>query len=261
MLLQGKNAVVYGGTGAIGAAIARAFAAEGARVHLVARNRARLDQTAGSIAAAGGTVETASLDALDESAVERHAARIGGGIDVAVNAVGVPHVQGKPFAALSWEEYAHPIDAYVRTNFLTAKAVAPHMEKRGGGVILTLSTPGARLAGRGQLGNGVASAAVEAFSRILAAELGPKNIRVVCLRPHAIPEATGRSHTGDVLGRSAAKAGISVETLLDGLKSETLLGRLPTLEQVARTAAFVASDHAGAITGAVVNLTCGRLVD
>jgi NAD(P)-dependent dehydrogenase (short-subunit alcohol dehydrogenase family) len=70
-------------------------------------------------------------------------------------------------------DYAHPITAFTRTHFLTAKAVARHMAKRGSGVILTLSTPGARLPGVGFLGNGVASAAIEALSQILAGELGP----------------------------------------------------------------------------------------
>ena len=96
-----------------------------------------------------------------------------GGIDIALNTIGILHVQDTPFTELSFQDSAHPTTAYTRTIFLAAKAVARHMVKQGSGVILTLSTPGARMSGQGFLCNGVASAAIEAFSCNLAGELGP----------------------------------------------------------------------------------------
>src|SRR4030066_282199 len=114
---------------------------------------------------------------------------IAGGNDLCLESVRIPHVQGPPFTELSFEEYAHPITAYTRTNFLTAKAVARHMVKRGSGVILTLSTPGSRMSGQGFLDYGATCGAIEAFSRILAGELGASGIRVVCLRPGGRPDA------------------------------------------------------------------------
>jgi 3-oxoacyl-[acyl-carrier protein] reductase len=87
------------------------------------------------------------------------------------------------FGDLSLDDYAFPIIAYAQAHFITTKAVAWHMAKRKSGVILTLSTPG------GYLGVGVACAAIEGFSRRLACELAPSGIRVICLRPHALPEA------------------------------------------------------------------------
>src|SRR5688572_26445398 len=143
--------------------------------------------------------ETAEVDALDEKAIDRHADAVAakaGGIDIALNAVGILHVQGPPFAELSFEDYAHPITAYTRTNFLTAKAVARHMVKQGSGVILTLSTPGARMKGQGFLGNGVSSAAIEAFSRILAGE--PRRQR----HPRRLPAAPCDSRSGGHLAHS-----------------------------------------------------------
>jgi 3-oxoacyl-[acyl-carrier protein] reductase len=129
-------------------------------------------------------------------------------------------------------------------------------------VILTLSTPGARLPGPGYMGNCVASSAIEAMSRHLAGELGAQGIRVVCIRPHAIPEAlTAGSHTRQVFGPMAERAGVTIDRMLAGAASGTLLKRLPTLDQVANTAVFLASDSAGAITGTVANLSCGFLVD
>jgi 3-oxoacyl-[acyl-carrier protein] reductase len=115
---------------------------------------------------------------------------------------------------------------------------------------------------KGFLGYGVTCAAIEAFSRILAGELGPNGIRVVCLRPHAIPETVATSYVRDVFGGFADQAGTTVEAMLaDWARSSTLLGRFPTLAEVADYAAFLASDRAGATTGAIANLTSGSLVD
>jgi 3-oxoacyl-[acyl-carrier protein] reductase len=265
VLLKNKNAVIYGGGGAIGGAVARAFAREGAKVFLAGRTPAKLEQVAREIRAAGGSAETAVVDALDQSAVERHAdavAASAGRIDIALNAVGILHVQGPPFAEVSVEDYAHPITAYTRTNFLTAKAVARHMVKQGSGVILTLSTPGSRMSAPGFIGYGVTCGAIETFSRILAGELGASGIRVVCLRPDAIPEAVNMSHSREAFSDSAARAGITVEGMLaERARTAMLLKRLPTLAEVAEFAAFVASDRASATTGAIANLTCGSLVD
>jgi hypothetical protein len=113
MLLRNKNAVIYGGGGAIGGAVAHAFAREGARVFLAGRTRAKLDQVAREISAAGGTAQVAEVDALDEKAVDGHADAVtanAGAIDIALNAVGIRHVQGTPFAALSFQDHAHPIN-------------------------------------------------------------------------------------------------------------------------------------------------------
>jgi 3-oxoacyl-[acyl-carrier protein] reductase len=114
----------------------------------------------------------------------------------------------------------------------------------------------------GVLGFGVTCAAIEAFSRILAAELGPSGMRVVCLRPDAIPEATAAGSHGAAFFAPVAEAvGVSVAELLAKGAERTLLVRFPTLEEVAATAAFLASERAGAITAAVVNLSCGALPD
>jgi 3-oxoacyl-[acyl-carrier protein] reductase len=96
MLLEKKNAVVYGAGGAIGGAVARSFAREGAKVFLAGRTRAGLDRIAEEIAAAGGAAETAEVDALDEWAIERHAhavAEKAGSIDISFNAISLQDVQ------------------------------------------------------------------------------------------------------------------------------------------------------------------------
>src|SRR6266478_1974587 len=229
-ILENKTALIHGAGGAIGGAIARAFARQGAKVFLAGRTLAKLDAVARDVSAAGGVAETTQVDALDERAVNAHADAVAakaGRIDIALNAVGIRHVQGPSFAELSLEEYALPITGYTRTNFITAKAAARHMIKAGRGVILTLSTPGSRMAGTGFLGYGVTCAAVEAFTRVPAAEL----------------------------------AGITVEAMLAQAATTTLLKRLPTLDEVANAAVFLASDQASAMTAAIANLSCGALVD
>jgi NAD(P)-dependent dehydrogenase (short-subunit alcohol dehydrogenase family) len=105
MLLQNKNAVIYGGGGAIGSAAARAFAREGAKAFLAGCTTATLNAVVKEIAAAGGVAETAQVDARDEQAVNKHADAVAakaGGIDIALNAVGILHVQGPPFGELSF---------------------------------------------------------------------------------------------------------------------------------------------------------------
>ena len=265
LLLTDKNAVIYGGSGAIGGAVARVFAREGARVFIAGRTQAKLDKVASDIAASGGTVETAQVDVLDQQAVEQHADRIAataGSIDIALNAVSIPHDQGTPLADLSLEEFMRPIDGFLRGMFITSKAVARHMGQKRPGVILTLSEPGSKLSAGGILGHGVSSAGKEVFSRLLAVELAP-DIRVVTIRPHAVADApSAGSYTQELFQRMAAAGGSSVQEFLDvGLAQGTLLKRLPSLSEVAETAAFLASDRAGVMTGTVVNLTGGTLVD
>jgi len=266
LLLEKKSAVIYGGGGAIGGAVARVFARDGARVFIAGRTQAKLDAVAHDIAAAGGTVETAVVDVFDQQAVERHAeavAAAAGSIDVALNAVSVMHDQGTLLADLSLEEFMVPIDGFLRSLFITSKAVAPHMGHERPGVILTLSEPGAKLAAGGILGHGVSAAGKEAFSRLLAAELAQSNVRVVCIRPHAIVDAPASdSYTKDLFKQMASAGDQSVQEFLeDGLAQGALLKRLPTLAEVAETAAFLASDRGGAITATVANLSGGALVD
>lgn len=266
LLLNDKNAVIYGGGGTIGGAVARAFAREGARVFLAGRTQSKLDAVARDIAAAGGSVETALVDTFDQQAVQDHAdavAAAAGGIDVALNAISVMHDQGTPVADLSLEEFMRPIEGFLRSLFITSRAVARHMSGERNSVILTLSEPGAKLAAAGLSGHAASAAGKEAFTRVLAAELAPRGIRVIGIRPHALVDAPAAgSYTADLFQPMAAAAGQTVpEFLENGLAQGTLLQRLPTLAEVAETAAFLASDRARSMTGTIVNLSSGTLVD
>lgn len=273
MLLEDKNAVVYGGGGKIGGAVARAFAREGARVFLAGRTGETLEAVAADVAAAGGSAEVAEVDALDERAVEEHADAVAegaGGIDVSFNAISIRgDLQGIPLIEMSAEDFALPITTGTTAHFLTARAAGRRIVERGSGVILTLITPAPRLSGRDRRwfhrtgGFGLACAAIEALTKQLAGELGPRGVRAVCLMPDAIPEIWpgGYEDGTPEAGAGEDPAGADARRALAYMEAGTMLGRLPRLEEVANAATFVASDRAGAMTGTVANLTCGSVVD
>jgi NAD(P)-dependent dehydrogenase (short-subunit alcohol dehydrogenase family) len=262
MLLENKTAVIYAAGGAIGAAVARAFAREGARLFLTGRDMARLDAVAEDIVAAGGAAETAQVDALDEKAVEEHltaVVRRAGRVDISFNAIGPgPAPHRAPLIELTGDAFARPIAFYTSSNFITATAAARHMSGQGSGVIVTLTAVPGRLPANRLGGSAPAWAAVEAFSRSLALEVGPAGVRVVCLRPHAIPETPLIEQN---FATAAPAAGVTPAEFQAMLEQGTLLKRLPTLAEVADTAAFVASDRAGAMTATVINLSAGGITD
>jgi NAD(P)-dependent dehydrogenase (short-subunit alcohol dehydrogenase family) len=263
MMLEKKNAVVYGAAGMIGGTVARTFAAAGARVFLTGRDTDALDAVAGEIRAAGGSADTAVVDALDEAAVEAHldtVVRAAGSVDVSFNAVSLPQtgIQGTLLEDIPADDFARPIAAYTRAHFLTARAAGRRMTGQGAGVILTITSTPARTATPRMGGMAPAWAAVEALSRGLAAELGPRGVRAVCLRAAAMPET---SQIDEVYGLHAGAYGISRAEFQTRSEALTLRKRLPTVAEVADAAAFVASDQAAAITGTVLNLSGGMIVD
>ncbi|MHC9002521.1 SDR family NAD(P)-dependent oxidoreductase [Enterobacter sp. P82] len=254
MGFKNKTAVIFGGSGAIGSAVAHALAREGVEVHLAARTRIRLENVANSIRAAGGSASTFIFDALDESTQLPELAHI----DIVVNATGFMHDQGKRLDALALSEFRQGFDPFLTAYFNIAKAVSPRMGGEHGGTLITVVAPAANMAISGHLGHIVGCAGTEAFTRALAAELGVKNIRVVCVRSHAIADAVqAGSYVGAIFAAKAQEMGITVEQFLGGAAQSTLTHHLPTLAQVADTITFLASDAASAITGTTVNMTAG----
>ncbi|MGY1944012.1 SDR family NAD(P)-dependent oxidoreductase [Nocardia asiatica] len=263
MLLEKKNAIVYGASGAVGSEVARTFATEGARVFLAGRTSSALEAVAAEIRASGGVADVATVDALDEDAVEAHAdavVRDAGSLDVSFNAISLPQtgIQGTPIAELPLDNFALPMTTYPKANFLTARAAARRMTDQRAGVILTITASPSRTAVPLMGGMAPAWAAIEALSRGLAAELGPHGVRVVCLNAAGMPESPQIS---EVYGLHADAYGISRDAFRSRVEDRTLRKRLPTIAEIAAVAAFVASDRAAAITGAVANLTGGMVVD
>jgi len=261
MLLEGKNGVIYGGAGAIGGAVARAFGREGAKVFLAGRTLAKLEAIRADIIASGGVAEAAVVDALDKQSIESHlreVVRIAGGIDISFNTIDLGDAQGAPLVEMTDEHFMLPIGNAMKTQFLTGSAAARHMIEKRSGVILAITAQAGRKPYPNSGGFGVACAAIEGLCRQFAAELGPHGIRVVCLRSSGSPDAPG---VLAAMRLHAESAGISIEAMEARIAENTLLKRMPRLSDVANAAVLMASNHANAITGAVANVTCGEIVD
>ena len=249
MLLENKVAVIYGAGGAIGGAVARTFAREGAQVFLAGRTQAKLDGVAEEIRSAGGVAETAQVDALDEHAVDAYVDAVAqrtGHIDISFNLISLGEVFGTPLVEMSLEDFSRPITTATRTQFLTTRAAARHMIERGSGVILVFGGTGETVPELG--GFTVGLDAVEGLRRQWACELGPHGVRVVTLKTGGVPETVGEDDP-------------SRDDIIAGLEQATLLNRTATLADVGDVAAFVASDRARTMTAATVNISCGALVD
>jgi 3-oxoacyl-[acyl-carrier protein] reductase len=240
---EGRTAVIYGAGGEIGGAVA------GARVYLAGRTLERLDAVAERIRAEGGAAETASVDALDERAVDAHADAVvaeSGRLDVSFNLISHGDVQGTPLADMTYEDFERPVGTALRTNFLTSRAAARHMTGQGYGTILMFGgygDPKPRLGGLQ-----VAFGALESLRRALACELGPYGVRVVTLQTGGIADTLPQDEpwAREVAGEIA---------------QQTMLGRGATLRDVGDVAVFAASDRARAITATAINITCGSVVD
>ena len=257
MLLEDKNAVIYGAGGAIGGAVAKDFAREGARVFLAGRTRDPLEVVASDIEAAGGSAEVAVLDALDEEAVDEHARAIvseAGSIGVSFNLITRGDVQGIPLIEMKTDDLLHAVVNGLRSNFITARAAARHMVKQGSGVILVLDSGSAN--GSPMMGStGPADAATDTLVRNLAAEIGPRGVRVVGIWTAGLPETFSKEKVAAVDSRFQEEA--AFRGLIEGLDQMRMTRRSPRLAEVASTATFLASEKAAAITGTFVNVTSG----
>jgi NAD(P)-dependent dehydrogenase (short-subunit alcohol dehydrogenase family) len=257
MLLDSRNAVIYGAGGSIGGAVAREFAREGARVFLAGRTREKLERVARDIGADGGSAEVAVVDALDERAVDEHARDVvsqAGSIDVSFNLITRGDVQGIPLVDMATDDLLRAVVNGLRTNFMTARAAARHMVEKGSGVILALDSGSAN--GSPMMGStGPADAATDTFIRNLAAEIGPRGVRVVGIWTAGLPETLSPESLAAVDSKFRDEA--AFEGLIENLDQMRMTRRSPGLAEVAATAAFLASDKAGAITGTFVNVTSG----
>jgi 3-oxoacyl-[acyl-carrier protein] reductase len=253
MLLDKKTAIIYGAGGAIGSAVARAYAREGADVHLAGRTEATLDRVAQRIRSEGGTAHIARLDVLDHAAVEQHTSAVAeasGGIDVCFNATSNDDVQGTPLLDMQFEDFLRPVTKAVTAHFNIATAVGRHMTRCGHGVILVMA--GGREAIPRLGGSHVAWAALAGLCRQLAAEYGPQGVRVTWLLSPGSPDPDEQHHETSH-DEDAATPAPGTEGLLSHHR--------PSYDEVANIATFAASDWARTITASEINFTGGAVID
>jgi len=246
MLLENKTAVIYGGGGSIGGAMASAFAAEGARVFLAGRTPAKLDTVADRIRAAGGQAETAVVDALDEAAVNDHidaVAEKAGSVDISIN-VTTQDAIFQPLAGISTSEFVAAISKGLTTQLITTKAAARHMVTQESGVLLFFggSDNANTIPGLGNVQVGMD--AIESLRRQWAAELAPHGIRTVTLL------------TGGVIDTFPDVPQMD-EAVKQSIIDASPLKRAATTADVGNVAAFVASDKGRSIASTQVNISFG----
>ena len=253
MMLQDKNAVIFGAGGSLGGAVASAFARSGAKVFLSGKTLKSVQKVAEKIKAEGGYAEVSELDALNEEAIKSYIDKLVrevGTLDVGFNAIGLQDTQDSPLVKMSLADFIRPIRIAMETQFLTSTSLGRVMMKQKSGVILSLTaTPGG--IGYPNVGGfGPACCAIEGFSRDLASELGPYGIRVVNIRSAGSPDSRPFL---DAIN----SGGDGVKEFISKLEEDTMLKELPTMADIANVATFLASDMAGKITGVTIDVTCG----
>lgn len=252
-MLQNKNAVVYGAGGSLGGAVAKALAKAGANLYLTGRTVGALEKIATDIRSAGGKAHVALVDALDENAIGKHLNEVvqqAGSVDISFNATATPVVQNIPLVEMPVNDFINPITNMMRTRFLTAIAAGKIMMQQGSGVILSLTaTPG----GIGYPYTGgfaPACTAIETLAQNLASELGVYGVRVVNMR-------SGGSPDSQVFKDAIEQNPEGMGPILDKMKADTMLKKMPLMADIANVAVFLSSEMATGITGVTVDVTCG----
>jgi meso-butanediol dehydrogenase/(S,S)-butanediol dehydrogenase/diacetyl reductase len=253
--LDGKVAIVTGGSSGIGEATARLFAKEGAKVAIASLTPGKADPIVADIQAAGGEAMATALDVKDEAAVEafiKEVAACFGRVDILYNAAG-SLTQGGAYAELT-ESFDNAVRTSVHGTYFMCKHVVPHMEAAGGGTIVNTSSVAAvkgnlpdysPLHGTG-LSHSAGKAALEGYTRGLAVDVGIKNIRVNCVRP-------GWVQTPRTMRNLKRAEGIMAYML-----GRQVLKTFSQPEDLANAILFLASPASRTITGQVLTVDGGQ---
>ncbi|MBA3479246.1 MAG: SDR family oxidoreductase [Lautropia sp.] len=248
--LEGKVAIITGGTQGIGKATAQRLAAEGAQVVICARGQERLDAVAAEIRQAGGRVQAVPADVAGAEAAARivdEAVRAFGRIDILVNNAGTSATGA--FESTPDEAWQADFDLKLFGAVRLIRLVLPHMKRQGGGRIVNITNIGAKQPAAGSMPTTVTRAAGLAMTKALSKEFAPDGILVnaVCI---------GLVRAGQH-EKTAAKRGIDVESLYETMGKNVPLGRVGRAEEVANVIAFLASEAASFVTGTSINLDGG----
>jgi NAD(P)-dependent dehydrogenase (short-subunit alcohol dehydrogenase family) len=257
LALEGRRAIVTGGSRGIGRAVASALAFEGVRVAICARSREPLESAAAQIAASTGAEvapivadvrEAAAIEAFVNAAAERF-----GGIEIVVNSAARVSGGGVP------EDVDGVADATVLSDFeekvlgtlRTTRAALPHLRRARWGRIVNVGGLTARTAG--SVTAGARNAALVHLTKTLANELGRDGITVNVVHP----SVTVTEGLADRLGARAEREGTTVEALTERLAGGNAIGRLVAAEEVANVVVFLASAASAAITGESISVGGG----
>jgi NAD(P)-dependent dehydrogenase (short-subunit alcohol dehydrogenase family) len=261
--LQGKHAIVTGGSRGIGKAIARELAREGVDLAIVARSKEQLEATARELAAATGRrVLPIAADVTSRAQVDgmvaQAAARLGG-LHILVNSGSPPGGSATatgPIETVVDEDLLHDFDVKYLGALRCARAAIPYLKEQGWGRIINISGTNARNAGN--LSGGARNVSLVHFTKTLAVQLGRHGITVNCIHPGT----TRTERTPSLLGARAAESGITPEEVerrdfAHDSPRGNAIGRMVDAAEIAYLTVFLASDKAWAVTGELVVATGG----
>jgi NAD(P)-dependent dehydrogenase (short-subunit alcohol dehydrogenase family) len=240
MRLQDKTALVTGGTSGIGRAVAERLAREGAEVIVSGRDRARGNEVVAAIESTGGKARFVAADLASFEDVRRLAEEAGP-VDVLVNNAGI--FPGGPTDQLSEADFDATIAVNVKAPFFLTATIAPKMAARGGGSIISISTMAATIGMNGLSAYGASKAAIESLTKAWTAEYGPAGVRVNVVAP----------------GPTRTPASAAMGEMFDVLAATTPAGRGASPDEIAAAVAFLASDDASFVYGAILPADGGRV--
>jgi 3-oxoacyl-[acyl-carrier protein] reductase len=249
--LHGRRAIVTGGSKGIGLAVARELAGEGASVAICSRNAAELEEAAASIA--GGKVFHQVTDVTDPAGVNafvEFAADAMGGVDILVNNAG--GARPGNFETLTDEDWQHDLDVKLFSQIRCVRAALPHLRRSTAARVVNVNAVYARYPDPAFFATTVNRAACLNLNKALALEFGSENILVNSVNIGFVVTPQWENI------RSRRAPGQSLDTFLDGMAAaEVPMGRFGTVDEVSGLVAFLASDRASYITGAVIDVAGG----
>jgi 3-oxoacyl-[acyl-carrier protein] reductase len=263
-ILQGKTALIFGAGGAIGSTVAKTFAAEGANVFISGRHSASVKKTAVNLKKHGFETDIEVVDATNEMQVESYIEKVfkaTGKIDIVFNAIGSRMdgaTQVMPSTQIPLDIFKMYMNNMVLSQFLTARVAAKYMMQQGKGSIVMMGATPSKGVAPFLPGACAGHAAVDGLTRCLATEFGAMGIRVNAVMSGGMQETP---NIQEVLGGMAKIIGVSKEALAQQVKEKAVLKRGATLTETAAVIAFIASDRASSITGAIINASCGEVLD
>lgn len=241
--LSGQNAIVTGASQGLGRYMAVALAASGARVALVARNEAKLQETANLIAEVGGQCEVMAADVSQKEAIEAIVDKVAedwGQLDILVNNAGITRDTLMP--AMTDEQWDDVINVNLRGTFLFTRAAAQRMMRKRYGRIINISSVSGLIGNAGQTNYSASKAGVIGMTRSLAKELAKRKVTVNAVAPGFI-----ESDMTEKLG----------ETILAEVKKNIPAKRMGTPDDVSACVLFLASPAAAYVTGQVLTVDGG----